>query len=55
MSYTRLPPDLEHAVRIAAAFFDTSPSRYIQTTVARAIEDLGSHNPVLRAAFDHRP
>jgi len=55
MSYTPLPPDLEHSVRIAAAFYDQSPSRFILNTVQKAISDLATHNSVLRAAFEHRP
>jgi hypothetical protein len=54
MSYTPLPPDLEHCVRIAAAWYDMSPSRYVRTMIERSIEDLADHNPVLKAAFNHK-
>jgi hypothetical protein len=54
MSYTPLPPDLAYCVRIAAAWYDLSPSRYIRYCVQRELDDLADHNPILKEAFTHK-
>jgi hypothetical protein len=54
MNTTPFPPDLAYCIKVAAAFYDISPSAYVRTMVQRAIDDLADHNPLLREVFSHK-
>jgi hypothetical protein len=54
MSYTPLPPDLHHCVKVAAAWYDLSASKYVQLIIQRAIDEVADNNPVLREAFKYQ-
>jgi hypothetical protein len=55
MHYTELPTDLAFAVKVAAAFADVSPSKWIHLMVQRAVEAECDTNPLFRAIVDHKP
>lgn len=51
---TNLGPDLDYCIRVAAAWYDISPMRYVKIAVQRVLDDAADHNPVLREAFNHK-
>jgi hypothetical protein len=55
MHYTDFDPSLAYCVRLAAAWYGMTPSKYVRVMVQRAVDDLADHNPLIREAFDNRP
>jgi hypothetical protein len=50
-----LDPDLSYRIRIAAAWYNLSPSAYMRVSLTRVVDELADTNPLIREAYNHRP